>query len=83
MAVDHKLMPKHGEHVNIAEVKAKPSILHIVKLQQDASLALSELLGNILISDKDRMVLIPCKQCLRDIALQFSDLSEALRELAE
>lgn len=81
---DHNLMPKHGEQVTLSEANAERLIKHhICKLQQHASINLSDMLGAILINDKTRLVILPCKQCVLDISLQFHDLAEALKELVD
>lgn len=49
---NHELMPKHGERVGISEIDASKIIKHICKLQQDASLNLSDIIGMMMINDK-------------------------------
>lgn len=79
--MDHKLLPKHGEAFCVPLDKANKQGAYIIKLQQEASMKLAELLLRGAANSKD--VRFPCKQCVLDVALQFHDLSEALKELAE
>lgn len=77
----HKLLPKHGEQVFIDYNTADRRVKEIIKLQQRASLYLSDLLS-IVITD-DKIAAWPCRQCMLDVALQFRDLSELINELAQ
>lgn len=78
---DHKLLPKHGEMLVLDESDADRRIKEIVRLQQQASLDLSDMIGYGVTDGKK--VGFPCKQCVLDIALQFHDLSEALKGLID
>lgn len=81
MTANHKLLPKHGEMIVLSEGDADRRIKEIVKLQQRASIDLSDMIALALTDGKT--VGFPCKQCILDIALQFSDLSEALKGLID
>lgn len=77
----HNLLPKHGEEFTIEVADARRRFREIEKLQVSASLELSVLI--MMGRQENGRVKFPCKQCLSDIALQFHDLSEAIRELAK
>lgn len=83
MTANHNLLPKHGEHLKINSNLIDVKLKHICKLQVDASLTLVQVLDTILINDREELVMFPCKQCVLDIALQFYDLSEALKGLID
>jgi hypothetical protein len=80
---DHKLMPKHGEIVDINAQKALAIVTAALKLQTTASLDLSVVLSHAMIHNEKQVVKLPCRQCVLDIALQFYDLSELLKELVD
>lgn len=80
MTIYHKLLPKHGEQITIDYNTADRRVKEIIKLQQRASLNLSDLLSIAMTNGKD--VTWSCRQCMLDVALQFHDLSELIKELA-
>lgn len=79
--MDHKLLPKHGKEFYLPIDLADKYVKNIVAAHQQASISLGQLLEMGMVNGK--LVGFPCRQCVRDVALQFHDLSELLKELAE
>lgn len=77
--MDHKLMPKHGEQFSIELNKCNKEFVTIMELQRLASIDLLEIINIGRFNAID--VAFPCKQCFKDVALQFHDLAEAIEAL--
>lgn len=77
----HNLLPKHGQAIgfdlNSARVQAQFN--RIIDLQQQASIGMSEML----IGNDEGQMIVPCTQCMRDVALMFKDLAGAIEELID
>lgn len=80
---DHNLLPKHGVTLIVADAEGTRRIKEICLKQRRGSLLLGDLLAVLLINDRDKTIMLPCRQCALDIALEFHDLGELLKELAE
>ena len=79
---DHLKLAKHGKRIDVVSDNPKIAELleRIYNLQYDASFTM----GIVILQHKDKSIVrVGCTQCLLDAALQFHDLSEALKELVE
>jgi len=74
---DHALMPKHGEEVVVDKAK----VSDIIKAYNNATMDLAAILTVILVNNRDSKIKFHCKQCLRDLALQYHDLANMISEL--
>ncbi len=73
--------PEHGKEM-VWDLRNKATVeklYRITDLQNEATLYLYAVCGTL----KDHKYHIPCKQCLKDTALQFEEIGSLLRELVD
>lgn len=75
-------LQQHGKRLTVdsSEPRINEHLTNIIKLSDDASMYLAMFLLSIAMSKK---VIVPCQKCLKDAALQFIDLGNAMNELVD
>lgn len=78
--MSNKFNHEHGEIVTVDcdDPKTQQCLNDILKLHESGSAYLQVILVALALK---RKVDIPCKQCMRDIALQFKDMGSLIEEL--
>lgn len=85
-ANDHLKQPKHGTEkvLNYGNPQIKEIFQRILYLQNTATVDLVYWVSNgLFIENNEKKIQIGCTQCIKNIALQYRDLSEAINELVE